>query len=64
MCKIKDTIIEKQDTGIDTYGKKTVEPKNKWGYPSKVCAICKGRGVVYVSDGQDDVVGEICDCQK
>ena len=41
-----------------------IEPKNKWGYPSKVCEVCKGRGVVYVADGQDDVVGEICDCQK
>lgn len=53
MCKIKDTIIEKQDTGLDTYGKKT-----------EICAVCKGRGVVYVSDNQGDVVGEICDCQN
>jgi hypothetical protein len=26
MCKIKDTIIEKQDTGVDKYGP-VVEPK-------------------------------------
>ncbi len=28
----------------------------------KNCPYCKGRGVMYVPDGQDDVVGEICVC--
>lgn len=32
MCKIKDTIIEKQDTGVDNYGAKT-----------EICIGCDGK---------------------
>ncbi len=35
MCKIKDTIIEEQDTGVNIYGSKT--------YENGECTICGGR---------------------
>lgn len=28
------------------------------------CPICRGRGVMYISDGRDDVIGEVCYCIK
>jgi hypothetical protein len=37
--------------------KQSTQPK---GRPD--CSICEGSGTMYVPDGEDDVVGETCDC--
>ena len=45
MSKIKDTIIEEQDTGVNVYGKKTRD--------ELLCERCSDTGIVEIMGGSD-----------
>lgn len=52
MCaRIKDTIIEEQDTGVNVYGAKT--PKEHLEDDKVFCEKCNDTGIIEIMGGSD-----------